>query len=172
MNVRPVGAELFHVGGQTHITKVIVLFCNFANAPKKSLKICIRKGGGTSEDWLCEMSNCLYTMRHPNNGRMCWRVALCELLQTARDDRLERGKKWPETWPCWEPFQVQVGSVAYRTAMLCVNRVKRKGVYLCIQYFLFLHRLPKIFCTTLYGFCGFRIFGTVSHLTGFLGWGI
>jgi hypothetical protein len=35
----PVGVELFHAGGwmdgQTDITKLIVVFCYFANAPKK-----------------------------------------------------------------------------------------------------------------------------------------
>ena len=31
--IRPVGAELFHVERQTDITKLIVTFRNFANAP-------------------------------------------------------------------------------------------------------------------------------------------
>jgi len=34
MKVRPVGAELFHSGGRTDMTKLIVVFRNFANAPK------------------------------------------------------------------------------------------------------------------------------------------
>jgi hypothetical protein len=34
MKIRPVGAELYHVGGQTDMTKQIVASCNFANAPK------------------------------------------------------------------------------------------------------------------------------------------
>jgi hypothetical protein len=34
---RSVGAELFHVNGQTDMTKLIVAFRDFANAPKKSL---------------------------------------------------------------------------------------------------------------------------------------
>jgi hypothetical protein len=34
VNVRPVGAELFHADGQTDITKPIVAVRNFANAPK------------------------------------------------------------------------------------------------------------------------------------------
>jgi hypothetical protein len=38
MNILPVGAELFHADGQTDgrtdLTKLIVAFCNFANAPK------------------------------------------------------------------------------------------------------------------------------------------
>jgi hypothetical protein len=32
--IRPVGAELFHAHGQTNMTKLIVAFRNFANAPK------------------------------------------------------------------------------------------------------------------------------------------
>jgi len=34
MKIRPVGAELFHADGQTDMTKLIVAFHNFANAPK------------------------------------------------------------------------------------------------------------------------------------------
>ena len=34
IKIRPVGAELFHVDGQTDMTKLIVAFRNFANAPK------------------------------------------------------------------------------------------------------------------------------------------
>jgi len=34
MKLRPVRAELFHADGQTDITKLIVVFRNFANAPK------------------------------------------------------------------------------------------------------------------------------------------
>jgi len=62
-------------------------------------------------------------MRYPNNGRMCLRVAPGELVRTVRDDRVER-EKWPETWPCCEPRQMQVGCVACRTAVLCLNRIK------------------------------------------------
>ena len=40
MKIRPVGAELFHADrrtdGQTDMTKIIVAFRNFANAPKNS----------------------------------------------------------------------------------------------------------------------------------------
>jgi len=35
IKIRPVGAELFHVDGRTDMTKLIVAFRNFANAPKK-----------------------------------------------------------------------------------------------------------------------------------------
>ena len=34
MKIRPVGAELFHADGRTDMTKLIVDFRNFANAPK------------------------------------------------------------------------------------------------------------------------------------------
>jgi hypothetical protein len=33
IKIRPVGAELFRVGGQTDMTKLIVAFRNIANAP-------------------------------------------------------------------------------------------------------------------------------------------
>ena len=38
MKIRPQGAELFHADGQTHMTKLIVAFHNFANTPKNKLK--------------------------------------------------------------------------------------------------------------------------------------
>ena len=34
--ILPMGAELFHAGGRTDIAKLIVAFCNFANAPKNT----------------------------------------------------------------------------------------------------------------------------------------
>jgi hypothetical protein len=34
MKIRPVGAELFHADGRTDMKKLIVVFRNFANAPK------------------------------------------------------------------------------------------------------------------------------------------
>ena len=34
IKIRPVGAELFLADGQTDMTKLIVAFHNFANAPK------------------------------------------------------------------------------------------------------------------------------------------
>jgi hypothetical protein len=36
MQIRPVGAELFHADGQTNMTKLIVAFRNFANAPENT----------------------------------------------------------------------------------------------------------------------------------------
>jgi hypothetical protein len=35
MKIHPLGAELFHADGQTEMTKLIVAFRDFANAPKK-----------------------------------------------------------------------------------------------------------------------------------------
>jgi hypothetical protein len=35
MKIRPVGSELFHADRRTEMTKIIVAFRNFANAPKK-----------------------------------------------------------------------------------------------------------------------------------------
>ena len=35
MKIRAVGAELFHADGRIDMTKVIVVFHNSANAPKK-----------------------------------------------------------------------------------------------------------------------------------------
>jgi len=34
MKIRSVGAELFRSDGQADMTKLIVAFCNFSNAPK------------------------------------------------------------------------------------------------------------------------------------------
>jgi hypothetical protein len=34
MKIRPVWAKLFHADGRTDLTKLIVAFRNFANAPK------------------------------------------------------------------------------------------------------------------------------------------
>jgi len=34
MKIRLVGAEFFHTNGQTDMTKLIIAFRNFANAPK------------------------------------------------------------------------------------------------------------------------------------------
>ena len=34
MKIHPVGVELFHADGETDMTKLIVAFRNFANAPK------------------------------------------------------------------------------------------------------------------------------------------
>jgi hypothetical protein len=39
MKIRPMGAELFHADGRADMTKLIVAFRNFANAPKKSANV-------------------------------------------------------------------------------------------------------------------------------------
>jgi hypothetical protein len=36
MKIRPVGAELFHAGGRTDMTNLIVVIRNFANAPDEA----------------------------------------------------------------------------------------------------------------------------------------
>jgi hypothetical protein len=45
MKIRPVGAELFHADGQrdgwSDMTKLIVAFNNFANAPKQSFYLLV-----------------------------------------------------------------------------------------------------------------------------------
>ena len=38
VKTRPVGAELFHADGRTDMTKLIVAFRNFANAPKTRVR--------------------------------------------------------------------------------------------------------------------------------------
>jgi len=35
MKIRPMGAEMFHADGRTYMTKLIVDFRNFENAPNK-----------------------------------------------------------------------------------------------------------------------------------------
>ena len=35
MKTHPVGAELFHADGETDMTKLRVVYCNFVNVPKK-----------------------------------------------------------------------------------------------------------------------------------------
>jgi len=37
MKIRPVGAEFFHADRQTDVTKLIVVFRSFSNAPKKRI---------------------------------------------------------------------------------------------------------------------------------------
>ena len=37
MKIRPVGAALFRADGQTYMTKLVVAFSNFANAPKMAV---------------------------------------------------------------------------------------------------------------------------------------
>jgi len=37
--IRPVGTKLFHTDGRTDMTKILVAFRNFANAPKNRVRI-------------------------------------------------------------------------------------------------------------------------------------
>jgi hypothetical protein len=39
MKIRPVGAELFHADGKTDMTMLIVVFRDFANAPKEKERL-------------------------------------------------------------------------------------------------------------------------------------
>jgi hypothetical protein len=39
MKIRPVGSELFHADGRTDMTKPIVAFRNFVNAPQSHVKV-------------------------------------------------------------------------------------------------------------------------------------
>jgi hypothetical protein len=42
MKIRRVGAELFHAAGQPGMTKIIIAFRNFANAPKICKQISVK----------------------------------------------------------------------------------------------------------------------------------
>ena len=61
MKMRPVGAGLFYADGQTDMTKLIVAFRNFANAPKKGLSFFfgqrIRKGFSSALIFTAVMKN-------------------------------------------------------------------------------------------------------------------
>jgi hypothetical protein len=45
MEIRPVGAEMFHAGTQTDVTKLTVAFRNSAKVAKKGLLMMLRKPG-------------------------------------------------------------------------------------------------------------------------------
>jgi hypothetical protein len=55
IKICPVGAELFHADRQTDMTKLIVAFRNFANAPKKTLTLFRTKKNrlGSHKVWSC-----------------------------------------------------------------------------------------------------------------------
>ena len=48
MKIRLMGAELFHADRRTDMTKVIVVFRNFANSP-------INQYSSTTHQWYCDM---------------------------------------------------------------------------------------------------------------------
>ena len=58
MNIRPVGAELFLVDGQTDMTKLIVAFRSFANEPKSD-----RLDGARNKDTHSSL-RFIYTVGH------------------------------------------------------------------------------------------------------------
>jgi hypothetical protein len=49
MKIPPVGVELFHADGRTDMTKLIVTFRNFANAPKN----CVTSRKTTIQFFIC-----------------------------------------------------------------------------------------------------------------------
>ena len=54
MKIRPVGAELFHADGRTDMTKLIVAFRNFVDAPKIgcTMAVGISCRSLTAETWV------------------------------------------------------------------------------------------------------------------------
>jgi hypothetical protein len=50
MRIRPVGAELFHAGGQSYTMNLIAALRNFANAPQNEMKRTWR--AEKKEEWL------------------------------------------------------------------------------------------------------------------------
>ena len=46
MKIHPVGAKSFHANGETNMIKLIVDFCNFANARKMAIQLLLK-----NESW-------------------------------------------------------------------------------------------------------------------------
>jgi len=69
--IRPLGAALFHADGQTNMTKLIVAFRNFANAPKKTEHFTGNKPGHsyTCAPYVPEVP--MYTDRHIDDRKRC-----------------------------------------------------------------------------------------------------
>jgi len=59
MKICPVGAELFHLDGQTDMMKLVVAFYNFANAPKKKDPV-ISTGMCTLRHLLVAQNICIF----------------------------------------------------------------------------------------------------------------
>jgi len=55
--IRLVGAKLFHADGQTDVTKSIVVFRNFANAPTNSLFKCVTPIWHKSDEFIAKRSS-------------------------------------------------------------------------------------------------------------------
>jgi hypothetical protein len=75
MKIRPVGAELFHAGRRTDITKLTVTFSNSANALKKGIRLPNRERMfvlnvvnvyRTSRRHIPEEGNCVSPTTEPN----------------------------------------------------------------------------------------------------------
>jgi hypothetical protein len=67
IKIRSVEAEFFHADGQTDMTKLIVAFCNFANAPKNYFRIFLCLEGLNSQAIKCQ-SKCCSDLKHRMNG--------------------------------------------------------------------------------------------------------
>jgi hypothetical protein len=71
MNIRPEGAELFHADGRTNVqtdmTKLIVAFRNFANAPKgeKACYACFISGEQSSLFYFLAIRVPYFIFNHP-----------------------------------------------------------------------------------------------------------
>jgi hypothetical protein len=77
MNIRPVGAELFHADGQTDMTKLMVPFRNFAKVPKMTQGLsqvveCILTDGNRTNDLSLNRSEWGREAKWPKHLLYCW----------------------------------------------------------------------------------------------------
>jgi len=94
MKIRPLGAELFHADGRTDMTKVIVAFRNFANAPTINGPQMPSTFHSRNKEFC--VATRLRTQRHMNYGRFSNRNQTF-VVQTPR---LALGPKSPPLlWP-------------------------------------------------------------------------
>jgi len=64
MKIRPVGAALFRADGQTYMTKLVVAFSNFANAPKMAVDKIASCCGSHSKIWMARGSSVMPKFVH------------------------------------------------------------------------------------------------------------
>jgi len=92
MKIRPLGAEMFHAVGQTDVTKVIVTFRNFANAPRKDSSNHIH-----FLQWLGLFPLLQYSIQHDVSETTCfnlvvlvlwWSVCVACGVSSAEDDKI------------------------------------------------------------------------------------
>jgi hypothetical protein len=81
IKIRPVGVELFHADGQTYMTKLIVAFRNFVNAPKKH-KLLTRHNINKITNSLCIDGNFCSFFESSKKGH--YRYQLCRRGQAQR----------------------------------------------------------------------------------------